>query len=284
MCSTGWGLQGHSCPITPWFINHLQLACMRRLFCCVGCYLQPERQAVCISGYTSLGCVWGNEMALFVMYLPSPFAEACLRSHLISPLLPWCINWQKEWERECWSQSVIVLYIFTTTTWQQRMISSPSLRIFSVSHTFYCWYTMSTPRWISYLQIQETKQRYLILLFCYSSYFPISPHLYPPLCLQSSTRWRWCAPYVTSTLTICMWAGTSLLTMAPLLVEPCSTPSSATSMQLKSLSCSFMVSMKWFVSIHAFGADTSWMLLFCIEVGTLRPGGTIVSPKAKLRG
>lgn len=111
MCSTGWGLQGHSCPITHWFINLLQPACMRSLFCCVGCYLQPERQAVCISGYTSLGCVWGNEMALFVMYLPSTFAEACLCIHLvISPFLPRCINWQKEWEGDCWSRSLIVLY------------------------------------------------------------------------------------------------------------------------------------------------------------------------------
>ena len=33
MCSTGWGLGGHSCPITPWFINLLQLACMEMLFC-----------------------------------------------------------------------------------------------------------------------------------------------------------------------------------------------------------------------------------------------------------
>lgn len=46
---------------------------------CVGCYLQPARQVVCISGCASLGCVWGNEMTLPVMYLAfSPVAEACL--------------------------------------------------------------------------------------------------------------------------------------------------------------------------------------------------------------
>lgn len=46
---------------------------------CVGCYLQPARQVVCISGCASLGCVWGNEMALPVMYLAfSLVAEACL--------------------------------------------------------------------------------------------------------------------------------------------------------------------------------------------------------------
>lgn len=254
MCSTGWGLQGHSCPIISWFISLLQLACMGRLFFCVGCYLQPERQAVCISGYMSLGCVWGNEMALFVMYLPSPFAEACLCIHLvISPILPWCINWQKEWEGACWSPSVIVIDIFSTTTWKQRMISSS---FFCFAHLLlsFCWHTMSTSSWICYWQIQETKQRNL--LFCFPSDFSISPQLYPSLCLQSSTRWRWCVPYVTSTLTICMWAGTNPLTMAPLLVEPCSTPSSAISMQLKSLSCSFMVSIKRFISIHAFGAET----------------------------
>lgn len=33
MCSTDCGLGGHSCPITPWFINLLQLACMEMLFC-----------------------------------------------------------------------------------------------------------------------------------------------------------------------------------------------------------------------------------------------------------
>lgn len=112
----------------------------------------------------------------------------------------------------------------------------------------FCWNTMSTSRWISYLQIQETKQRNVILPFLI---FLFLLHV----CLQSSTRWRWCVPYVTSTLTICTWAGTSPLTMALLLVEPCSTPSSAISMQLKSLSCSFMVSIKRFVSIHAFGAE-----------------------------
>lgn len=139
MCTTGWGLRGHSCPITPWFISLLQLACMRRLFCCVGCYLQPERQAVCISGYTSLGCVWGNEMALFVMYLPSPFAEACLCIRLvISPFLPWYMHWLKEWEENCWSQPRIVLYIFTTTAWggSHRLLSAFFFKMFFTPSTF----------------------------------------------------------------------------------------------------------------------------------------------------
>ena len=80
MCSTDWGLRGHSCPITPWFINLLEPACMEilLLLSCVGCYLQPARQAVCISGCASLGCVLCNEMAHLVMYLAfSPVAEAC---------------------------------------------------------------------------------------------------------------------------------------------------------------------------------------------------------------
>lgn len=113
MCSTGWGLQGHSCPITPWFISLLQLACMRRLFCCVGCYLQPERQAVCISGYTSVGCVWGNEMALLVMYLPSPFAEAHLWIHLvISPFYQDAFT-DKRNERVTADPSRWLFYIFS---------------------------------------------------------------------------------------------------------------------------------------------------------------------------
>lgn len=33
MCSTDWGLGGHSCPITNWFINLLQPACIEILFC-----------------------------------------------------------------------------------------------------------------------------------------------------------------------------------------------------------------------------------------------------------
>lgn len=53
------------------------------LLTCVGCYLQPARQVVCISGCTSLGCVWGNEMALPVMYLAfSSVAEPCLCIYL----------------------------------------------------------------------------------------------------------------------------------------------------------------------------------------------------------
>lgn len=159
MCSTGWGLQGHSCPITPWFISLLQLACMRRLFCCVGCYLQPERQAVCISGYTSVGCVWGNEMALLVMYLPSPFAEARLWIHLVISPLPGCIYWQKEWEGDCWSQSVIVLYVFTTTTWQQRMMSRLSLSL-----------------WISFWQILLIFPSRCIFMFLMPSTFLLLVH------------------------------------------------------------------------------------------------------------
>lgn len=125
-------------------------------------------------------------MALFVIYLPSPFAEACLCILLvISPFLPWCMNWLKEWEEDCWSQSLILSYIFTITNWGW---SSRRLCIFFfyVSHTFYfsfCWYTMSTSRWISYLQIQETKQRNATLLSCYSSYFPISS---PPVPISLS--------------------------------------------------------------------------------------------------
>lgn len=138
------------------------------------------------------------------------------------------------------------------------MISSSSLRIFYVSHTFdFPSVGAPCPLPVGSVICRSKKQNKEIesCFFCYSSYFPISPHLYPSLCLQSSTRWRWCVPYATSTLTICMWAGTSPLTMAPLLVEPCLTPSSAISMQLKSLSCSFMVSIKKFVSIHAFDAE-----------------------------
>lgn len=85
MCSTDWGLWGHSCPITPWFINLLEPACMEilLLLSCVGCYLQPARQAVCISGCASLGCVLCNEMAHLVMYLAfSPVAEACFCIYL----------------------------------------------------------------------------------------------------------------------------------------------------------------------------------------------------------
>lgn len=149
------------------------------------------------------------------------------------------------------------------------MILSSSLRIFYVSHTFdFPSVGAPCPLPVGSVICRSKKQNKEIesCFFCYSSYFPISPHLYPSLCLQSSTRWRWCVPYATSTLTICMWAGTSPLTMAPLLVEPCLTPSSAISMQLKSLSCSFMVSIKKFVSIHAFDAEnTSWMLQFCVH-------------------
>ncbi len=53
--------------------------------------------------------------------------------------------------------------------------------------------------------------------FCLS----LSLHSYPSFCLQSSTRWRWCVLCVTSTLTICMWAGTSPPTTAPLSAERC---------------------------------------------------------------
>lgn len=74
----------------------------------VRCYLQPARQAVCISGCTSLGCVRGNEMALLVMYLASPVAETCLCIYLaVSP--PGYIYWQKEWKGDWWSQLVFVL-------------------------------------------------------------------------------------------------------------------------------------------------------------------------------
>lgn len=81
MCSTDWGLGGHSCPINT-LIYHPPPASLHGdavLLARVGCYLQPARQVVCISGCTSLECVWRNEMALLLMYLAfSPVAEACL--------------------------------------------------------------------------------------------------------------------------------------------------------------------------------------------------------------
>lgn len=171
MFTADWGLQGHSCPITPWFISLLQLACMWRLFCrVVGCYLQPERQAVCISGYMSLGCVWGNEMALFVIYLPSPFAEACLCIHLISPFLPWCINWQKKWEGDCWSHSDCFTYF------HHNHVVVVSLYVLCFSHLglSFCWYTMSTSRWISYKRRNKAEK-------CNGSFLPflLLPHLPP---------------------------------------------------------------------------------------------------------
>lgn len=117
MCSTGWGLQCHSCPITPRFINLFQLACMESLFCSLVLVVcLPATQVVCISGCTSLGCVWGNEMALPVMYLAfSPVAEAvCVSILIFHPSRAGYIGWQKEWEVDCWSWLMFVLWISTT--------------------------------------------------------------------------------------------------------------------------------------------------------------------------
>lgn len=138
----------------------------------------------------------------------------------------------------------------------------------------FCSYTMSRSRWIFADPRNQTNEikPVLFFLFCYSSYFPLSSHLYPSLCLQSSTRWRWCVPCVTSTLTICMWAGTSPLSMAPLLVEPCLTPSSATSMPLKSLLCLFMVSSQICFHSYLWCRGTSQMVQFCIDPSRLYNG------------
>lgn len=199
MCSTGRGLQGHSCPITPWFISLLQLACMRRLFCCVGCYLQPERQAVCISGYTSVGCVWGNEMALLVMYLPSPFAEARLWIHLvISPFYQDAFT-DKRNERVTADPSRWLFYIFSPQPldnrgwwvaplclripfWQILLIFFFPAVFFYVSHTIYFPSARTPcPDPDGYLQIQETKQMKLSLFFFFFFAIPFtSPS--PPTC------------------------------------------------------------------------------------------------------
>lgn len=44
MCSTDWGLGGHSCPITNWFINLLQPACIEILFCLLALVVTYSQQ------------------------------------------------------------------------------------------------------------------------------------------------------------------------------------------------------------------------------------------------
>lgn len=206
MCSTGWGLQGHSCPITPWFISLLQLACMRRLFCCVGCYLQPERQAVCISGYTSVGCVWGNEMALLVMYLPSPFAEARLWIHLvISPFYQDAFT-DKRNERVTADPSRWLFYIFSLQPLDNRgwwvvplFLPIPFWQILLIFFFFpcciflcfsrhllsFCSYTMSRSRWIFADPRNQTNEIKPVFFFSFLL-FLLLPPLLPPVPISLS--------------------------------------------------------------------------------------------------
>lgn len=133
--------------------------------------LLTARKAVCISGYTSLGCVWGNEMALLVMYLPSPFAEARLWIHLvISPFYQDTFT-DKRNDRVTADPGLWLFYIFSpppsldNTGW----VLSPSVSLF--------------------LSLSLSDCEFLHDRFC--SFFPFS-RLLLSFCsdTMSNSRWR----------------------------------------------------------------------------------------------